>query len=61
MQAIESLSNDLTILIIAHRLTTLKNCDQIVELGDGGIKRIGTYLEIVGEGSVKKSPDFLST
>ena len=47
MQAIESLSNDLTILIIAHRLTTLKNCDQIVELGNGGIKRIGTYNEIV--------------
>ena len=47
MQAIESLSTDLTILIIAHRLTTLKNCNQIVELGDGGIKRIGTYDEIV--------------
>jgi ATP-binding cassette subfamily B protein len=47
MQAIESLSENLTILIIAHRLTTLKNCTQIVELGDGGIKRIGTYQEIV--------------
>ena len=47
MQAIESLSTDLTILLIAHRLTTLKNCTQIVELGDGGIKRIGTYDEIV--------------
>ena len=47
MQSIEDLGKDLTILIIAHRLTTLKNCDQIVELGDGGIKRIGTYQEIV--------------
>ena len=47
MQAIESLNDDLTVLIIAHRLTTLKNCTQIVELGDGGIKRIGTYQEIV--------------
>lgn len=47
MQAIEGLSEDLTILIIAHRLTTLKNCTQIVELGDGGIKRIGTYHDIV--------------
>jgi ABC-type multidrug transport system fused ATPase/permease subunit len=34
MQAIEALSKDLTILIIAHRLTTLKNCTQIVELGE---------------------------
>lgn len=47
MQAIEGLSDDLTILIIAHRLTTLKKCNQIVELGDGGIKRTGTYQEIV--------------
>lgn len=48
MQAIESLSQDLTLLIIAHRVTTLKNCTQIVELGDGGIKRIGSYQDIVG-------------
>ncbi len=47
MEAIESLGHDLTILIIAHRLTTLKNCSQVVELGDGGIKRIGSYREIV--------------
>ncbi len=49
MEAIESLGHDLTILIIAHRLTTLKNCTQIVELADGGLKRIGTYAEIVSK------------
>ena len=49
MQAIESLGNELTVLIIAHRLTTLKNCTKIVELGDSGIKRIGTYDEIVSK------------
>ncbi len=49
MQAIESLSEDLTILIIAHRLTTLKNCTQIVELGDGGIKRVCNYQDIVNK------------
>ena len=47
MQSIEGLGDDLTILIIAHRLTTLRNCTQVVELGDGGIKRIGRYQEIV--------------
>jgi ABC-type multidrug transport system fused ATPase/permease subunit len=47
MQSIEGLSKDLTLLIIAHRLTTLKNCTQIVELGEGGIQRAGTYKEIV--------------
>lgn len=49
MQAIEGLSEDLTILIIAHRLTTLKNCTQIVELSDGGIKRAGIYQDIVNQ------------
>jgi ABC-type multidrug transport system fused ATPase/permease subunit len=48
MQSIEGLSKDLTVLIIAHRLTTLKNCTQIVELGECGIKRIGSYADIVG-------------
>jgi ATP-binding cassette subfamily B protein len=49
MQAIESLSKDLTLLIIAHRLTTLKNCTQIVELGAGGIKRVGSYQDVVNK------------
>ena len=47
MQAINSLSSDLTILIVAHRLTTLRECMQVVELEAGNIKRIGTYREIV--------------
>lgn len=33
METIECLSPTLTILIIAHRLTTIKNCTQIIELG----------------------------
>jgi ATP-binding cassette subfamily B protein len=49
MQAIEGLSKDLTVLIIAHRLTTLKNCTQIVELGDSGIKRVGAYQDFVAQ------------
>ena len=48
MQAIESLSKDLTLLIIAHRLSTLKNCTQIVELGGGSVKRIGAYDDLFG-------------
>jgi ATP-binding cassette subfamily B protein len=47
MNAIEGLSRDITILIIAHRVSTLKSCTQVVELGAGAIMRIGTYLEIV--------------
>ena len=49
MQAIEGLNDKITILMVAHRLTTLKNCTQIVELGDGVVKRIGTYADIIGQ------------
>jgi ABC-type bacteriocin/lantibiotic exporter with double-glycine peptidase domain len=49
MEAIEGLSKDLTLIIIAHRLSTLKNCTQIVELGEGGVKRAGSYHEIVNQ------------
>lgn len=47
MEDIVNISNKVTVLIVAHRLTTLQNCDQIVEIVDGNIKNIGTYKEIV--------------
>ncbi len=49
MDAIEGLSKELTILMIAHRLSTLKNCTQIIELSGGSISRIGTYEEIIAQ------------
>jgi len=57
MQAIESLSEELTVLIVAHRLTTLKNCTHIVELGDGRIRRIGSYQDII-EQKTEVAPQF---
>ncbi len=32
MQSIEALGNDITVLMIAHRLSTLRNFDELVEL-----------------------------
>lgn len=46
IQAIENLRSDITILIIAHRLTTLRNCTQIIELGNQGVQRTLTYDQI---------------
>lgn len=46
MEAVETLGDELTILLIAHRVSTLKNCTHIVELGDGVIKRVGSYEDI---------------
>jgi len=39
MQAIEALSQTLTVLIIAHRLSTLERCDRVVELAHGRIEK----------------------
>jgi ATP-binding cassette, subfamily B, bacterial PglK len=47
IQGIEGLNEDLTIFIIAHRITTLKNCTHIVELSNGSIKRVASYKEII--------------
>ena len=47
MEAIENLDNELTVIIVAHRLSTLKNCTQIFELEDGRIKRSGSYQHII--------------
>jgi ABC-type multidrug transport system fused ATPase/permease subunit len=47
MQAIGELDPDLTILVIAHRLSTLKDCTQVVELEQGRIVRSGSYRDLV--------------
>ena len=46
MEAIDGLGRELTILIVAHRLTTLKGCDQIVKLDKNNIVHIGSYQNI---------------
>lgn len=47
MEAINELSPKPTIIMIAHRLSTLKNCDLIYELDKGVISRSGTYDKII--------------
>ncbi len=53
MDAIEGLSSDLTILLIAHRLSTVRRCDTIVELEHGRVVAQGTYEQLL-----KCSPSF---
>jgi len=49
MDAIEDLAEEVTILIIAHRLTTLKDCDKIIKLEKDYAVRIGSYKEVINE------------
>ena len=48
MDAIDHIGRESTILIIAHRLTSLAGCDRVIELENGKLKRQGTYKEIMG-------------
>jgi ATP-binding cassette subfamily B protein len=47
MEAIEGLSRDLTIIMIAHRLSTVARCNRIFELDNGRLKAEGSYNEIL--------------
>lgn len=45
-EAIDKLANKKTIIIIAHRFSTIKSCDQIYMLDEGNIVANGTYEEL---------------
>ncbi len=44
--------NNTTIISIAHRLTTLKNCDEIIVLNKGIIEEKGKYDELIEKGGI---------
>ncbi|MGH3137145.1 MAG: ABC transporter ATP-binding protein, partial [Gaiellaceae bacterium] len=49
-EALERLSEGRTTLAIAHRLSTVRDADQIVVLDRGRIVEVGTYLELLAQG-----------
>lgn len=48
-KAFEELSKDKTVVMIAHRLTTVRNADKIFALRDGKIEECGTHDELLSE------------
>ena len=47
MEAIHDLNDDMTIIIIAHRLSTVKKCDNIYLFESGKLKDQGTYESLI--------------
>jgi ABC-type multidrug transport system fused ATPase/permease subunit len=45
-QAIQELRGAATIIIVAHRLSTVKNADQLIYIDNGLIKAIGTFDQL---------------
>jgi len=51
VNAIGNFNRDLTVLLIAHRLTTVRQCDIIVELDRGQVVAQGTYDQLIERSS----------
>jgi ABC-type multidrug transport system fused ATPase/permease subunit len=47
MQAIDALSGTKTLIMIAHRLATVRNCDEIFVIDKGGVVASGSYDSLV--------------
>lgn len=48
-KAIDNISNDVMVLIVAHRLSTVKNVDKIFCLDNGRIVEDGTYTDLMSK------------
>ena len=53
MNAVNNLSKSLTIIIIAHRLDTVKKCDKIFLLEKGHLKNEGTFEELIKDTNLR--------
>ena len=44
---IKKAKEDITIVMVTHRISTIINCDLIVEIGEGKVRGVGTYNELL--------------
>jgi ABC-type multidrug transport system fused ATPase/permease subunit len=52
MEAVSSLGKKITIILIAHRLSTVRQCEQIILLDKGHVKAQGTYDELIKKSEI---------
>ncbi len=43
---IDALHGELTMIVVAHRLSTVRRCDQLIFMADGQIESIGSFEEV---------------
>ena len=52
MKAIDALTKDKTVIMIAHRLKTVRNCDDIFVIDDGKIVEEGRHEDLIKENGI---------
>jgi ABC-type bacteriocin/lantibiotic exporter with double-glycine peptidase domain len=45
-ETLDSLAGDVTLIVIAHRLATVRHCDQVIHLSWGRVTGRGTFEEV---------------
>ena len=53
-EAIDNLMKDRTVLVVAHRLSTIINTDKIIVLDNGEIVESGTHAELLDKNGIYK-------
>ena len=51
-KSLEELGKNRTNLVVAHRLSTIKNADEIIVLTENGIEERGTHQELVEKNGI---------
>jgi ATP-binding cassette subfamily B protein len=52
MENLSHFTKGKTVIIIAHRLSTVKNADQIIVMDQGEIVETGTHLQLIDQGGI---------
>ncbi len=52
MKTIDNIGKGMTTIIVAHRLSTIKNCDQIFVLKDGKLLENGTHINLLNKNGI---------
>ena len=52
--ALNDLLKDKTVIVIAHKLETIKSSDQIIVMDKGSIENVGTHKELMKSSSIYK-------
>lgn len=55
MEAVHNLGHSVTVILIAHRLSTVRQCSQIYLLEQGKVKASGTYEQLTAENQIFKA------